>query len=221
MLNIELVAEFIGYYERKMAEWRARHIRYVNDVRTDLSDDVVDGFGTGLIVPVFEADRFIGSHRKDLDRSGQWGVPAHVTVVSPFLPLSAVTEAVVSAVRSAVRPIGAFTCRFEFLRWFGRDVLWLAPIPAEPFRQLTTAIQRAIPAYQSYRFTDADVVPHLTIGERSTGGYAALRAAERDIQSCLPIVALIERVILVAGDSATGQWGIVHEFPLGQSSAQH
>lgn len=40
---------------------------------------------TAVIVPVPAAEALVGSHRRRLDRAAGWGVPAHVTVLYPFL----------------------------------------------------------------------------------------------------------------------------------------
>ncbi|WP_285683584.1 hypothetical protein [Actinoplanes sp. NBRC 103695] len=48
---------------------------------------------TALIIPVPAAEPVLGAHRSRLDRAASWGVPAHVTVLYPFLPLSSIRTA--------------------------------------------------------------------------------------------------------------------------------
>jgi hypothetical protein len=60
----------------------------------------------------------------------------------------------------------------------------------------------------------ADVVPHLTVGDRSAGGVSELRAAEADVLRWLPIEARISRMWLMTGNAAPGSWQTVAELAL-------
>ena len=71
---------------------------------------------------------------------------------------------------ASVASVPAFECTFAQTRWFGEDVLWLAPEPGQPFRALTTALHAAFPQYLPFGGIHPDVVPHLTIGARPPGG---------------------------------------------------
>ncbi|MEO6082556.1 MAG: 2'-5' RNA ligase family protein, partial [Umezawaea sp.] len=99
--------------------------------------DLVGATETAVIVPVPVADAVVGSYRQALDHSAAWGVPAHVTVVYPFLSPDRITEAVVDDLREVLTRVGSFECAFSQVAWFGQDVVWLGPDPAEPFRALT------------------------------------------------------------------------------------
>jgi len=91
------------------------------------------------------AEPVVAEHRRRLDPAAAWGVPAHVTVLYPFVDPSAVDEHVLALVAEAVIPVHAFECAFARSRWFGQDVLWLDPDPAQPFRDLTAAVSTAFP----------------------------------------------------------------------------
>jgi len=114
----------------------------------------------------------------------------------------------------AVAPVGAFDCRFGVTAWFGSEVLWLAPRPDEPFRALTRAVYAAFPGYPPYGGGLADVVPHLTIGDRPPGGAADLLAAEASLRPGLPVLARISRVRLMTGSDAPDSWRTEAELPL-------
>lgn len=81
---------------------------------------------TALIVPVPEAEPLVGRHRRILDHSAPWGVPAHVTVLYPFLPPDRVTGEAIEDVRGCLTAVEAFSCTFSDVRWFGEDAVWLA-----------------------------------------------------------------------------------------------
>jgi 2'-5' RNA ligase superfamily len=169
---------------------------------------------SAVLVPVPEAERVVSGHRDRLDRAAAWGVPAHVTVLYPFVPPSAITAAVIAGLADAVGSIGAFGCEFATTAWFGEEAVWLAPQPDEPFRALTQAVSVAFPGYPPYGGAFDDVVPHLTVGDRPAGGVSELRAAEADVLRWLPVQARISRVWLMTGHAAPGSWQTVAELPL-------
>jgi 2'-5' RNA ligase len=170
---------------------------------------------TAVIAAIPEADPVVGPHRQRLDGAAAWGVPAHVTVLGPFVPPTGLTPEVIVALAAATASVRAFDCRFMRTSWFGQDVVWLNPEPNEPFRQLTAAIWDAFPLHPPFGGAYDDVVPHLTIAERRFGDLGALQAAERAVQAALPLRARVESLLLIAGAQAPSSWRIVHELPLG------
>ena len=170
---------------------------------------------TAVIAAIPEADPLVDRHRQHLDAAAGWGVPAHVTVLGPFVPPTALTPDVIATLAAATASVRAFDCRFTTTGWFGQDVVWLDPEPGEPFRQLTAAIWKAFPQYPPYSGAYDDVVPHLTIAERRLGNLDALHAAERAVQAALPLRGRVESLLLIAGAHVQSSWRIVHELPLG------
>jgi 2'-5' RNA ligase len=169
---------------------------------------------SAVLIPVAEAEGIVSGHRDRLDRAAVWGVPAHVTVLYPFVPPSAITAATMAGLAGAVGSVRAFDCEFAATGWFGKDVLWLAPQPSEPFRALTQAVSAAFPGCLPYGGVHDDVVPHLTIGARPAGDVDDLRAAEADVQRWLPIQARISCAWLMTGHAAPGSWQVVTKLPL-------
>ena len=175
----------------------------------------MDATETALIAPVAPLDRIVGRHRAALDHSAAWGVPAHVTVLYPFVPPDQVTEATLDRLREAVADTMSFECRFDRVDWFGDDVVWLAPEPDKPFRALTEAVWRRFPDHPPYAGAHPDTVPHLTVGSTRVGDLAGLRQAAADLLPVLPATARIDRVWLVAGTDAPDSWRTLAEFALG------
>ena len=98
------------------------------------------------------------------DRAAGAGVPAHVTVLFPFLP----ARGLVPAVRRELAAIAATQAPFEVIfATVGRfpDVVYLAPRPAEPFTRLTGAVAARFPDFPPYGGAFDEVIPHLTIAE--------------------------------------------------------
>jgi hypothetical protein len=174
----------------------------------------VTGSESAVLVPFPEAERVVSPHRARLDGAAALGVPAHVTVLYPFVPPPAITPSVLEALAGAVASVSAFGCEFDATAWFGEDVLWLAPRPSAPFLALTRAVCTAFPGYRPYGGAHLDPVPHLTVGERPAGGVAELRAAEEAVRAQLPIRAQVSRVWLMTHRPSAGGWRTVAEFPL-------
>jgi 2'-5' RNA ligase len=168
-----------------------------------------------LLVPVPEAEQAVGRLRGRLDSAAALGVPAHVTILYPFVAPAAVTSDVIDAAAAAVASVRAFDGLFTRTSWFGQDVLWLAPEPDEPFRELTGAVHAAFPQCPPFGGIYPDVVPHLTIGARPPGGLRALEAAEADVLTALPVRTRVSHAWLMTGSQAPDSWRVAAELPLG------
>ncbi|OJF15456.1 2'-5' RNA ligase family protein [Couchioplanes caeruleus] len=169
---------------------------------------------TALIVPIPAAEPAVARHRARLDRAASWGVPAHITIVYPFLAPAAVTATVPAELREAIGAIPRFTATLTHVDWFGTTVAWLAPTPSAPFKALTHAVTARFPEAQPYEGAHPDVVPHLTIGHDHP--HDTLRAAADDAATHLPLTADITAVHLIQGIPAPGgPWRTTATFPLG------
>ena len=173
------------------------------------------GIQTALIVPIAAAEPVVAEHRQRLDPAAAWGVPAHVTVLFPFLPPARLTDSVLDRLDLALRSVPAFDCVLGRTRWFGDDVLWLAPDPDDSFRRLTAAVWLAFPECPPYQGAHPEPVPHLTIGDRRGGASVdALRSAQTAVSPELPILAAVHAVLLMEGTEAPDSWRTVREFTL-------
>jgi hypothetical protein len=168
---------------------------------------------TALVVPVPEAEPLVRGWRRRLDRSASWGVPAHVTVLYPFVPPAAVDARTRSHVATLLSQAAPFAFSLTVPRTFDDDVLYLAPEPAEPFRNLTGLLVAAFPDYPPYGGAFADVVPHLTVAEGVSS--AQMRAARLAVERGLPLACAASEVVLMAGAPAKDAWRVVARFPLG------
>lgn len=170
-----------------------------------------------MILPVPGLEAVVARHRKDLDVAASWGVPAHVTVLYPFVRPGAVDRAVLDRLRAALAAVPAFHCTFALTGWFGEDVLWLRPDPDEPFRALTQAVWAAFPECPPYGGVHGDdIVPHLTVGEARRAGPARLRDAEASVLADLPRSVHVSHAWLIQGTDEPQSWRLVEELPLGR-----
>lgn len=169
---------------------------------------------TAVLVIVPEVEPVVAQHRAHLDGAAGWGVPAHVTVLYPFVDPDQVDAQVLERLAAAVGTVPAFDVAFRRTAWFDEDVLWLAPDPARPFRDLTDAVVAAFPDHPPYGGAYDGSTPHLTVGERRLGDVAALQRAERDVSASLPLQARVNRVHLLTGADAPNSWSVLQEVPL-------
>jgi 2'-5' RNA ligase len=167
---------------------------------------------SGLVVLVPEAEAVVGPYRDRLDESATRGVPAHVTVLFPFVPADALDAQTHDQVGAVVAAVSAFGYAFTHTSWFGDEVLWLAPDDPAPFRDLTQRLFAAFPAHPPFGGEFDDVVPHLTVGHRRP--QPALEAAEREIRPFLPVTGTASEVVLLAEDAPGGRWARRASFPL-------
>ncbi|WP_375500402.1 2'-5' RNA ligase family protein [uncultured Jatrophihabitans sp.] len=170
---------------------------------------------TAVIVAITAAEPVVSEYRRRFDRAASWGIPAHVSIVFPFVDPADLNEGVLTRLAAAVATVNAFDCIFARCQWFGEDVLWLAPEPADGFRTLTAAVVAAFPQHQPYGGQFDEVVPHLTVGERRRGSTDELRAAARGVSVELPILATVDHAVLVAGTDAPASWRTIRRLPLG------
>jgi 2'-5' RNA ligase len=167
---------------------------------------------SALIVPVPEAEPAVAALRARLDRSAAWGVPAHITVIFPFLPPDQLSAQVLAQVRLIAAGVPRFYLSLDKVGWFDERVLWLSPHPAQPFRELTNRLAVRFPAAQPYGGQFAEVIPHLTVGHDQPG----LAAAAAQVQPLLPIRARITALRLITGRREPGDsWQTLTDFPLG------
>lgn len=159
---------------------------------------------TALIVPIPEAEEAVGGFRASLDPAASWGVPAHVTVLYPFLPPQRINEQALAVLRETFAEIPRFDVALTHVGWFGDAVVWLAPQPDRPFRDLTEAVWQRFPEAPPYAGAHSDVVPHLTIGHDAAK--PVLSHAAATISAHLPINAAIDRVRLIAGTPDVSPW---------------
>ena len=174
---------------------------------------LTDRARTALVVVVPESERVVSAHRLRLDRTAESGVPAHVTVLFPFLPVDQLDVDAMARLTALFAEIPGFPYRFDRTAWFGDEVLWLAPVDPAPFVLLTQRVFGAFPDYPPFEGQFEETVPHLTIGQGHPR--VSLAAAEREVAQRLPVDGLASGVSLLAQDSMTKLWSVVREFALG------
>jgi hypothetical protein len=184
-----------------------------------LPRDLPAGWQSALLVPVPAAEPAVAEHRATLDHSAEDGVPAHLTVLYPFLPPPLIDDDVLASLRGLFAGVPAFAFTLDRVAWFDDAVVFLAPADPAPFRALTGLAFAAFPSCPPYGGRHSEVIAHLTIGDQ--GGRAALAAAAAAVAPFLPVEATASEVVLMGGPPwddpliSPGQWHRLASFPLG------
>lgn len=145
------------------------------------------------------------------------GVPAHVTLLFPFLEPPAIDDRLLVAVATALHGVGAFDVEFGELRRWSPDrdaplgVLWLVPEPSEPFQALTQALWDAFPDHPPYEGGHDEVVPHLTL---ATDDWSRFDAIAGEATRHLPFGRRVDAAALFV-EGFDGQWQLRGRFALG------
>jgi 2'-5' RNA ligase len=163
---------------------------------------------SALIVAVPEAEPLVGHWRERYDNASL-GVPAHVTLLFPFVPAEETDDALLATLRELFASQPAFSFSLTRVARFP-EVAWLAPEPAKPFRRLTELIFSRYPDYPPYEGIHDAVIPHLTVGVGDTALQDEIDAA---LAPRLPIEAEAREVTLLIEDGS-GRWHARERFPL-------
>ena len=165
---------------------------------------------SALVLPVPEAEPVVGDLRARYDPTAPPGLPAHITVVYPYLHPTALTRSVLNELTA----IFAGVTPFQFtLTTFARfpEVVYLVPDPPEPFLRLTGAVATRWPDAPPYRGIYDEVIPHLTVAHTARPG--EIEQIRAKIEPVLPMVCLAGRVWLLTNKQ--DRWSIHHQFEFG------
>jgi 2'-5' RNA ligase len=169
---------------------------------------------TALICRVPEAERYISRYRERYDPSARRNVPAHVTILYPFVPLANVDDAVLARLREIAAGVRCFDYRLAQTQRFP-VALYLAPDPDRSFAELTDAVWRAFPEYPPFEGKFDVVVPHVTVAH---GDEPQLCEIEVELRIALPaggVRARCSEMVLI--ENSSGRWEEMRCFALGAS----
>lgn len=164
---------------------------------------------SAVLVRVPQAEPVVGEWRLRHTYDAPLGIPAHVTVLFPFVP----AEELAQAEDRLARVIGRaepFEVTFERTARFP-GVLYLEPQPSERFAALTEAIAQEWPEHPPYEGAHETVIPHLTIAESEDE--ALLGQIEADVAPKLPVDGRVSEAQVYVEDAA-GRWHERRTFPL-------
>jgi 2'-5' RNA ligase len=135
------------------------------------------------------------------------GVPAHITVIYPFVPTELLDSSVRRRAARALASQAPFAFRLSAVRRWPNSH-YLAVEPLEPFEAIVRSLVEVFPEYPPYAGEFA-YVPHVTIAEGDDPSLARLardltmRAGEQEVA----------RILLIA-QGRDGTWRYRWTFPL-------
>jgi 2'-5' RNA ligase len=167
---------------------------------------------TALICRVPEAERYIAHYRQRFDPSARRNVPAHVTILYPFMEPPLIDADVIAALRGIAGSVPCFNYRMATTRRFP-VALYLEPDPDAPFRALTDGVFAAYPDFPPFAGKFDTVVPHVTVAH---GDEPLLCEIEVELRIALPAAGVMARCTeLVLIENTTGRWEQMYAFDLG------
>jgi 2'-5' RNA ligase len=167
---------------------------------------------TAFIVRVPEAEAHVASLRSRFDAAVRLGVPAHITVLVPFMPPDQITRSVLAQIQAALSQVSSFAFTLSQVRRFPATA-YLAPEPAAPFIALTEALFREFPQFPPFGGAHESIVPHLTVANGDASEATVAEAELEDvIRSNGPISSVCSSVSLL--ENSTGLWREMHVFAL-------
>lgn len=105
--------------------------------------------------------------RRDHDRAARLGVPPHVTILYPFVPVTELTPAIRDDLARIAGEFRSFRVTFfEAVRWAG--LVCLMPEPSAPFTGLIDRVGACFPEHPPYAGAISEVIPHLTVVESTS-----------------------------------------------------
>lgn len=167
---------------------------------------------SAFIIRVPEAEHCVGSLRERFDASARLGVPAHITVLFPFMPPERITDAVLRRAQAVFDGMPSFPFMLSRIARFPA-VTYLAPEPAEPFIALTQKLAQRFPKYPPFRGEHEVIIPHLTAAH---GSPTETDLAERELAAAMqahgPIHGNCRAITLL--ENSSGRWREMHAFVL-------
>ncbi len=172
---------------------------------------------SAFAVKVPAAEPMVGDLRRRYDATSAQGVPAHITVLVPFMDPARITREILERARQALSGTPSFAFALNKVGRFP-ETAYLAPEPAAPFVEMTLALVEAFPEFPPYGGEHDSVVPHLSVAHGSALDsdaaaleLQALLAATGAVHASCTEVALIE--------NSTGKWRDMHVFQLRRAAS--
>ena len=165
---------------------------------------------SGLVLLVPELEPRIADLREAHDPAARQGMPAHLTLLYPFMDPVKLGPTQRGRLAEVFRGFAPFDLTFSRIGRFP-EVLWTAPDLAEPIVELVRAIVAAFPDYPPYGGQFETIVPHVTVAH---GDGLDLGALEPEVRRRLasPVVQRVDGASLFT--TVRRKWREVDRFLL-------
>lgn len=189
---------------------------------------------TALLLPVAAADPLLRRVADRFPGTVRPGLPAHLTVLYPFVPAESLAAATMRACTEIAERTSPIDVRFTRCRERGQ-MAYLEPDPVAPVDALLRAVRARWPGLTPYdgRFPDAPAHVTLALAGRSSDHAVhegarepasgervseRVRAVARLVDPLLPIRTTLDELMLVA--VGAGGWEVLGRWPLAADSGR-
>jgi 2'-5' RNA ligase len=165
---------------------------------------------SGLVLLVPELEPVIADLRAEYDPAARQGMPAHLTLLYPFMDPVKLGPTQRGRLADVIRGFPGFDLSFSRIGRFP-EVLWIAPDPVEPLLAMVGAIAAAFPDYPPYAGQFEAIIPHVTVAQ---GDGLDLGALEPEVRRRLarPVVQRVDGASLFT--TIRRKWREVDRFLL-------
>ncbi len=153
---------------------------------------------SALVILVPEAEGLVAPFRLKYDPVTAMGVPAHITLLYPFMAPQLISIAEKSKLAEMSSKFHPFELKLTEVRLFP-DVVYLHPEAGNNLTELIRALASAFPEFPLYEGRFAELIPHLTVaqvGDPSELEQLARRFRQKAKQF-LPIIKQVTEVTLI------------------------
>ncbi|WP_022886538.1 2'-5' RNA ligase family protein [Glaciibacter superstes] len=170
------------------------------------------GAESAIVVEFPSLDEHVDSYRNQLDPSRAWGMPAHVTLLYPFVAPSDLNEEFLGRVESSLAGVTPFDVSFFEVKWFGDQVVWLHPSPSLPLKVMTDRLMAEFPTLKPYGGAITVPIPHLTVGDGAD--LDKLKSVASRLEAVLPLSAHVTTVSIMSGSNLPNSWSVIKRIEL-------
>lgn len=170
---------------------------------------------TALFLVLPEIEEFARPYRQLHTPDGAAGLPAHITLLCPFVPGAEENAEVRQKLATVAALLHPFSLDLSRLDIFPEPrVLFLDPIPREPILAMIRVIMDAFPGVKPYDgvIPIEELRPHATLAVCPDN--AQMNSLKADIRAKLPtfapLLALVDAVYLAA--RIDGEWRILSRY---------
>ncbi|MDP9911280.1 2'-5' RNA ligase [Variovorax boronicumulans] len=167
---------------------------------------------SAFVVKVPAAETIAADLRRRFDPTVALGVPAHITLLVPFMDPALITDEVLARARRVLQRTTSFSFALGKVGRFP-ETAYLAPEPAAPFIEMTRALMKEFPDFPPYDGLHDDIVAHLSVahGNALHAEEAAIELQARLLASGAVHANCIEVALI---ENSSGRWQDFHVFPL-------
>lgn len=171
---------------------------------------------SALVIPVSLPPRLERERRLHVSVA-DLGVPAHLTLLYPFVAPDDLTDHDRRRIASILKQHPAFDYSLGPIREWP-TALYLEVQPAAPFARLVEALAALYPAWVPYGGS-YPYVPHVTVADLGPADSQVIADPPRFADPRRPLARRAERAILIVQDQA-GRWHTRWRFELGLPAAK-